>query len=101
MYNVPYPCFLFVLSLAFTPPPPPTYTYTHTNHDFGRSKRSILIAMSTPSKHIVENDTLSLGLSSPSKSAKEILVNADDIIENLPDLSDLVELEEEIEDASN
>jgi hypothetical protein len=56
--------------------------------------------MSTASKYIVENDTLSLGLSSPSKSAQEILVNADDILEN-PDLSDLVELEEEIEDASN
>jgi hypothetical protein len=57
--------------------------------------------MSTLSKYVVENDTPSFGLSSPSKSAREILVNADDIIENPPDLSDLAELEEEIEDASN
>src|SRR5436190_23110677 len=59
--------------------------------------------MSTPLKPIVKNDTLSLKLFGTSESSQEILVDAEDIVDeaNPRDLSDLVELEEEIEDATN
>ena len=52
--------------------------------------------MSTPLKPIVKNDTLSLKLFGTSESSQEILVDAEDIVDeaNPRDLSDLVELEE-------
>lgn len=58
--------------------------------------------MSTPSKRIVQNNVRSPELFDTTEFSQEILVGAEDIVDvDLVDTSDIVELEEEIQDATD